>query len=242
MSSTGERMADFGEVMLRLRAGCAWKAAQTHRSLSRFLIEETYETIDAIDSGDSAHLCEELGDVLLQVYFHAVIAAERGDFTLDDVVAGVTAKLIRRNPHVFGHRGAGAAGSAEADEPMDASAVNEAWERIKASEKTRTTVLDGIPRDLPALLYAEKVLARLERAAGTAELGALDSSEVDSVASDVQQAGIGNRLLRVVDEARRAGVDPEQALREVVKERVRRYEAAPPPDQTGSTVRDQTKP
>ena len=88
--------------MRRLRAECAWKAGQTHRSLARYLLEETHETLEAIDTGDAAHLREELGDLLLQVYFHAVIAEEAGEFTLDDVAADITAKMHRRNPHVFG--------------------------------------------------------------------------------------------------------------------------------------------
>ena len=142
--------------MRRLRTECDWKAAQTHRSLARYLLEETHETLDAIDTGDATgdwqHLREELGDLLLQVYFHAVIAEESAEFTFDDVAADIVAKLRRRNPHVFG--------SASASGPV---AVNELWEQIKAAEKQRDSVTDGLPPGLPALLYADKVLARLER-------------------------------------------------------------------------------
>src|SRR5690349_20121393 len=98
----GPPLLEFLEVMRRLRAECAWKAGQTHRSLARYLLEETHETLEAMDTGDADHLREELGDLLLQVYFHAVIAEEAGEFTLDDVAADIIAKMVRRNPHVFG--------------------------------------------------------------------------------------------------------------------------------------------
>ncbi|MDN5743780.1 MAG: nucleoside triphosphate pyrophosphohydrolase [Nocardioidaceae bacterium] len=184
--------------MRRLRAECSWKREQTHRSLARYLVEETYETIDAIDEGelcgDWSHLAEELGDVLLQVVFHAVIAEERGDFDLDDVAAGITAKMRRRNPHVFGP---------DADAAhLDAEAVNDLWQQVKASERVGP-VDEGLPSGLPALLYADKMLDRLERAGGP--------PPIDAAASDV-----GERMLALVAEARAGGIDPEQALRDVV--------------------------
>lgn len=178
--------------MRRLRADCAWKAGQTHRSLARYLLEETYETLEAIDTGDEtgdwAHLREELGDLLLQVYFHAVIAEEAGEFTLDDVAADIIAKMYRRNPHVFG---SGAASTPEE--------INEVWESIKRAEKQRTSVTDGIPPGLPALLYADKVLGRLG----------------DPVVEPAET--LGDRLLALVAEARQHGVDPEQELRDAVR-------------------------
>jgi XTP/dITP diphosphohydrolase len=187
-------LLEFLEVMRRLRAECPWKAEQTHRSLSRYLLEETHETLEAIDTGDStgdwSHLCEELGDLLLQVYFHAVIAEERGAFTIDDVAGDVTAKMHRRNPHVFGDPGT--------DRPATAAEVSEAWERIKAQEKKQTPTT--LPDTLPALLYATKALERgavAPEAAGEGDLGA--------------------RLLALVAEAVEAGVDPEQALRDAVR-------------------------
>ena len=168
--------------MRRLRTECDWKAAQTHRSLARYLLEETHETLDAIDTGDATgdwqHLREELGDLLLQVYFHAVIAEESAEFTFDDVAADIVAKLRRRNPHVFG--------SASASGPV---AVNELWEQIKATEKQRDSVTDGLPPGLPALLYADKVLARLER------LGA--------AAAPAASADVGERLPAVPSADRR---------------------------------------
>lgn len=179
--------------MRRLRTECAWKASQTHRSLARYLLEETHETLEAIDTGDAEHLREELGDLLLQVYFHAAIAEQAGEFTLDDVAADITAKMRRRNPHVFG--------SAAAGTPEE---INEVWESIKATEKQRTSVTDGLPPGLPALLYADKVLDRLEREGA--------EPTVDRAADD-----LGSRLLALVAEAHAAGVDPEQALRDAVR-------------------------
>jgi XTP/dITP diphosphohydrolase len=188
-------LVELASVMARLRRECAWKAGQTHESLVRYLVEETYETIEAIETGDTGHLREELGDLLLQVYFHAAIAAERDEFDIEDVAADLVAKLRRRNPHVFGTE-------AERAAAHDPESINEQWERIKAAEKQRRDVMAGVPAELPALLRAVKALDRLERA-GTG---------VPEPADDV-----GGRLLALVAEARSAGVDPEQALREAVR-------------------------
>lgn len=200
--ASGEGLLEFLEVMRRLRAECRWKAGQTHRSLARYLLEETHETLEAIDTGDAEHLREELGDLLLQVYFHAVIAEENGDFTIDDVTADVIEKMRRRNPHVFAPEGQPRAPGA------DAAAVNEAWEAIKAQEKSRTSVTDGLPPGLPALLYADKVLDRLARE------GRVVPSPGDVDDGDM---GLGDRLLALVAEARATGEDPEQALRDAVR-------------------------
>ncbi|GAA4091668.1 MazG family protein [Nocardioides kongjuensis] len=192
-------VAEFVEVMRRLRAECPWKQEQTHRSLVRYLLEETYETVDAIDeaeaSGEFGHLAEELGDLLLQVVFHAVIAEERGDFSLDDVARGITAKMRRRNPHVFG--------DAMPDDHLTADQVDERWQRIKAAEQSAPSEL---PSALPALLYADKALGRRERAGLTLDV-------------DPDSPDLGERLLALVAEARAQGVDPEQALRDAVRRR-----------------------
>jgi XTP/dITP diphosphohydrolase len=180
-------------TMDRLRRECSWKAAQTHRSLGRYLLEESHEVLEAAETGDLAHLREELGDVLMQVYFHAAIAAEEGAFDIEDVAADINAKLVRRNPHVFGDTAGAALAPAE---------VNEAWERIKAAEKQRTSVTDGLPTTLPALLYADKVVDRLERSGASVATGGDD---------------LGARLLALVVEAHAAGVDPELALRDAVR-------------------------
>jgi XTP/dITP diphosphohydrolase len=196
----GEPLVEFLAVMRRLRAECDWKRAQTHRTLARYLLEETHETLEAIDewaeTGDLAHLEEELGDLLLQVYFHAVIAEEEGAFTLDDVARGIIAKMHRRNPHVFG--------PADAERASGAAAINEEWERIKAAERPRDSVTEGLPPGLPALLYADKVLDRLERATGAPPV-------------TPRTEDLGDRLLALVAEAHADGVDPEQALRDAVK-------------------------
>ena len=188
-------LTELVEVMARLRRECAWKAGQTHESLARYLLEETYETLEAIDTGDDDHLREELGDLLLQVLFHAVIAEEQGRFDIDDVAADLVVKLRRRNPHVF------EPGSSSAADP---EAINEQWEQIKAEEKQRSGLMDGVPAELPALLRAVKAMDRLERAGGVPPVDA---------ASDE----IGDRLLALAAEAREAGVDPEQALRAAVR-------------------------
>src|SRR3712207_5591929 len=129
--ATGEPLLEFLEVMRRLRAECPWKREQTHRSLARYLLEELHETLEAIDLGDDEHLREELGDLLLQVYFHAVIAEESGTFTLDDVARGITEKMRRRNPHVFDDSEATGAAATQ-----DAVAVNEMWQAIKSRERS----------------------------------------------------------------------------------------------------------
>jgi MazG family protein len=194
--ASGEPLLEFLAVMRRLRAECPWKREQTHRSLARYLLEETHETLEAIDTGDETgdweHLREELGDLLLQVYFHAVIAEESGAFTVDDVARGITEKMYRRNPHVFG--------PPSDDPPADAAAVNEVWQAIKERDKPRASHADGLPDTLPALLYAAKVVER----GGSAPAGPTE---------------LGDRLLALVEEAVADGVDPEQALRDAVRRR-----------------------
>jgi XTP/dITP diphosphohydrolase len=207
--ASGEDLVEFVAVMRRLRAECPWKAAQTHASLARYLLEETHETLEAIDvgerSGDWEHLREELGDLLLQVYFHAAIAEERGAWTIDDVASDIVAKLRRRNPHVFG---------ASDGRELTPAQVNEEWERRKAAEKSqRTSVTDGLPPGLPALLYADKVLDRLARA------GSPEDRPPERLAPLTSEE-LGEGLLALVAEARAAGLDPEQALRHAVRRRV----------------------
>src|SRR3954453_9909495 len=147
------RLLELVGIMDRLREECPWDREQTHRSLARYLLEETYETLEAIESGDRVHLREELGDLLLQVLFHARIASERPDgFDLDDVAGGIADKLVYRHPHVF-------AGL----EVEDADEVDRNWEALKAAEKQRDSPLDGIPLALPALAYADKVTGRLAK-------------------------------------------------------------------------------
>jgi XTP/dITP diphosphohydrolase len=185
---------EFLQVMRRLRAECPWKASQTHRSLARYLLEETHETLEALDTGDRDHLREELGDLLLQVFLHTAIAEQAGDFTTADVARDITDKMHRRNPHVFGEADASGLGP---------SGVNEMWETAKAREKQRSSVTDGLPPGLPALLYADKVLDRLGRSGAVTDLPA--------------SGDLGDRLLALVAEAHATGTDPEQALRDAVR-------------------------
>ena len=204
--SSGQPLLDFLEDMRRLRRECPWKREQTHRSLARYLQEETAETIEAIDAGDAAHLCEELGDLLLQVYFHAVIAEEAGSFSLDDVARGIDDKMHRRNPHVFGPEG----GPTE----LTATEVDAQWQEIKAEERLdrlhdgEPSAYDGIAAGLPALLLATKILERVP-----------DARAALPDAGD-ETAELGDRLLALVAEATAGGLDPEQALRDAVRRAV----------------------
>jgi tetrapyrrole methylase family protein / MazG family protein len=223
-SRGGERLLDLVRVMARLRGpgGCPWDAEQDHRSLAKHLLEEAHEVLDAIDGSDDDRLRDELGDLLLQVVFHAQMAADDGRWDVDDVADGIVRKLIRRHPHVFGD-----VTVSGADEVL----VN--WERIKAEEKGSTSdVEDDIPATLPALARASKVL---RRAAGwgfewrTTE-GALSAlrEEVDELehATDPVNAEqeVGDVLFAAVGVARRLGVDPETALRRTIRGFAQRYD------------------
>ncbi|HVL51637.1 MAG TPA: MazG family protein [Actinomycetota bacterium] len=192
-------------VMARLRApgGCPWDAEQTHQSLAVHLLEEAHETLDAIDSGNMADLEEELGDLLLQVVFHAEIAAETGGFEIGDVVDGLVRKLVDRHPHVFGE--VQVRGSAD---------VVANWETLKKQQKGRTTLTEGLPKGLPALVYAHKVLRRVsgvghEFDASPGRLAGL----AGALGGAVTEETVGDLLLEVVALAGAAGIDPEGALR-----------------------------
>ncbi|MDN5795508.1 MAG: MazG family protein [Intrasporangium sp.] len=196
----GARLLDVVAVMDRLRSpgGCPWDAEQTPRTLVPYLLEEAYEAIEAIESGDPAQVREELGDLLLQVAFQSRVAEEDPDtpFDIDDVAGGLVDKLVRRHPHVFG--------SVEAATPEDVEAN---WEAIKATEKAdRSHPLEGIPQSLPALARADKAISRLERA-GLAERVAVAAAGDD----------LGARLLALVREARGVGVDAEATLRAALR-------------------------
>ena len=191
-------------VMTRLRADCPWDAQQTHRSLVQYLIEETAETVEAIESGTVDLLREELGDLLLQVLFHAVIAAESPDgFDLEDVARGIADKLIARHPYVF------AAGEVPSD-------LNYSWEQRKAAEKGRTSVLDGIPEQLSALARANKIISR----ARSRRVG------VDLPDAPVTAEQVGVEILALAARAEAAGVDPDQAVRDALRALERQVVAA----------------
>ena len=189
----------FAELVRILRDKCPWDREQTHQTLTRHLLEETYEVLEAIEEldgdGGFEHLEEELGDLLFQVVFHATLAAEEGQFTLADVARGVHDKLVGRHPHVFGDVKADTAGQ-----------VMRNWEHIKQAEKGTASLMEGIPGHLPSLLYAHKVQRK------AASVGV----EVGSVADADLRLGheaVGELLFEAVALAREAGVDPEAALR-----------------------------
>jgi XTP/dITP diphosphohydrolase len=194
--------------MARLRQECPWDAQQTHRSLVQYLVEETAETIEAIEVGDQDHLREELGDLLLQVIFHAEIASEQlPGFTVEEVARGIADKLISRHPYVF----------ATAEVPAD---LHYTWEQRKAAEKGRTSALQGIPEQLSALARANKIISRVRSRRLDVVIG-----EDATIAEDV-----GAQILALAARAQSAGIDPEQALRDAVRTleaRVREAEAAP---------------
>ena len=197
----GGRLLDVVAVMDRLRRTCPWDGRQTHRSLARYLVEETYEALEALESGTAEERREELGDLLYQVVFHARIGAEAAaddGWTIDDLARGLAAKLVRRHPHVF----AADAPAADLDE------VVASWETLKAAEKPDRAPLDGVPLALPALALADKVLGRLDRTART------DGSDGTA---PLTAAALGEQLLDLVRRARVADLDPEQALRDAVR-------------------------
>lgn len=207
----GARLLDLVQVMDQIRAECPWSSRQTHKGLAQYAIEEAYELVEAIEDGERAELREELGDVLLQVVFHARIAQEGpaagdaaageeegdgeeevGAFSIDDVAAGIVAKLIHRHPHVFGEE--------TAETPEDVKAL---WRRTKAEEKQRDSLTDGVPLGQPGLALAAKLASRVR----TAGLDVpLPTGE-----------GIGYRLLALALEAQEQGVDPEAALRSAAR-------------------------
>jgi tetrapyrrole methylase family protein/MazG family protein len=215
----GRSFEDFQQVIARLRApdGCPWDREQTHLSLRSHLLEEAYEVLQALDEEDPEHLKEELGDLLLQIVLHAQIASEDQEFNMTDVLLGISQKLIRRHPHVFGELNL-----------ADADAVIVNWEKIKAGERkqrgeeTVKGMLDGIPLALPALTQADQIQRRAKRvgfdwpdvkpviAKIHEELAELEEAETDAE----KQAEAGDLLFAAVNLIRWFGIDPEFALRE----------------------------
>ena len=219
-------------IMARLRGpgGCPWDRKQTHATLRPYLLEEAYETLEAIDAEDDAELCEELGDVLLQVVFHAQIASEEGRFDIEAVGRAIVDKLIRRHPHVFD--------DASAD---GAEEVLRRWEQIKKQERreqgeTAPSLLEGIPKHLPALMRAHRIQARVAQQGFDWDAidGALD--KVEEEFAEVRKAWetggtaaveeeFGDLLFSLVNASRFLKVDPEQALRRAVAKFERRFRA-----------------
>jgi len=194
-------------VMARLRQECPWDAQQTHRSLVQYLVEETAETIEAIEVGDQDHLQEELGDLLLQVIFHAQIASEQAcGFTVEEVARGIADKLISRHPYVF----------ASAEVPVD---LHYTWEQRKAAEKGRTSALQGIPQQLSALARVNKIISRVRS----------QRLEVALPDDPTTAEEVGDQILALAARAQATGIDPEQALRDAVRALEARVRRAEPP-------------
>jgi MazG family protein len=210
------------ETRLRGPGGCPWDREQTHASLARHLVEEAYEVLDAIDEGDPRHLQEELGDLLLQVVFHAQLAEDAGDFDVDGVARAITEKLHRRHPHVFGDVRVGSAGE-----------VMRNWEAIKREEEGRTDPLAGIPAALPALQLAAKLQKRAADGgfawpdlAGPLAKVREELDEVLAAGPDEVEHEVGDLLFAAVALARARGVEPETALRRTARRFRARYLAA----------------
>ena len=232
-TAPGARLLELVQVMDTLRVSCPWDARQTHATLTPYLLEETYEAVDALAADDRAAVREELGDVLLQVVFHARVAQERTDGTgydIDDVASGIISKLTRRHPHVFG--------DVTVSGPDE---VTQNWDAIKAAERAAAragsdpgsaggsarpgSALDGVPMSQPALSLAAQLLRRAERAGAPAELA---EPRADEAAGQPPVSDVGRELLALVNRARAAGLDPELELRAAAlayADRVRTWEA-----------------
>lgn len=220
MSSDQTGFEELLKIMKQLRApgGCPWDAEQTHESLTRYLLEETYEVIEAIETKSPEHLKEELGDLLLQPIFHAAIAEESGTFTMHDVIQTLREKLVRRHPHVFGDM-----------QIADSAAQIENWEQIKKLEKgiERRSALSGVPPQLPALLKAQKITEKAARVG-------FDWEHIDQVMAKVMEelhefeeamisgdnghmeAELGDLLFAIVNLGRFLSINPEEALRKTI--------------------------
>ena len=232
-----EELQSFVNTIWRLRQpdGCPWDRKQTHASIAKNMVEEAYEAVDCIEAEDPAHLCEELGDVLMQVVLHAQIAADAGEFTIADVARGVDEKLIRRHPHVFGE--------AAAEDAEDVLAI---WDSVKLAEKAAadaraaesdaapTGLLDAVPRSLPALMQAQKVSKKA--AAVGFEWETVDDVwakvaeeraefEAEEPGSEAREMEFGDLLFALVNVARKEGIDAESALRASTMKFRRRWAA-----------------
>ena len=243
-----EAYADFVAIVKQLRRDCPWDREQTHESVKHLLIEEAYEVVEAIDTQDWDELAEELGDVFLHVLFHSVIAEEGGRFDLGDVIEAETDKLVRRHPHVFGDEAE--RGSAAADDPDEVAA---SWEEIKQQEKDEdasTSVLDGVPAQLPALLRAYRMQ---QKAAGVGfdfpdrddawakveeELGEFRETVEEGDADDREEE-FGDLLFALTNYARQAGINPENALRDTNDKFTRRFQHVEERlDENGSSIEE----
>jgi len=212
------------EVMQLLRGekGCPWDREQTHETLKPYLVEETYEVLHALDSGEDEHFKEELGDLLLQIIFHAQIASEEGRFTIEDVAGSIVEKLVRRHPHVFGDT-----------EVNGSQEVLQNWEKIKKSEGKKS-VLDGVPDHLPALLKARRVQEKVKRVGfdwnsvdGAFEKLCEELQELKEAVAKGKKEGVeeefGDILFSIVNISRFLGIDAEDSLRKTIRKFINRF-------------------
>ena len=207
------QFATLADIIARLRApdGCPWDREQTHVSIRGNLLAECYEVLESIDEGDSGKLCEELGDLLLHIVFHCQVASEAGEFELGDVISGINAKLIRRHPHVFGSK-----------RVKDADEVASNWEVLKKEEREAdSSILESVPRDMPALGYSQQIQRRVasvgfdwEDIDGVIDKLVEEVKELQQADSQEQRAAeFGDLLFTLVNVGRRIGIDSEAALR-----------------------------
>lgn len=231
-SNSGCDMSSFDELVkimktLQAPGGCPWDREQTHESLKPYLIEETYELAEAIDSGKDEAIAEELGDVLLQVVFHAELAEREGKFTIDDVINGISKKMIRRHPHVFGDT-----------DVENSSQVLTNWEEIKRQEKREKkaggSVIDGLPANLPALIKARRIQEKVSRVGFDwsrteevmckieEELGELKEASANNDRAAIEEE-LGDLLFAVANLARFVSLCPEDALRKTIDKFARRF-------------------
>jgi XTP/dITP diphosphohydrolase len=204
-----EGLIHLREVMNQLRSpgGCPWDAEQTHESLIKYLIEETYETIDAIDSKDRDHLVEELGDLLLQVFFHARIGEERTEspFDIDDIANAISEKLIRRHPHVFPDE------NGQVVDAPDAESVEQNWQALKNAEKSRQSVTDGVPVSMPPLTQISKLVTRLKNDNQLPPIAPQMSAKAQKLGLSPEESA--ELILALIVQMQLAGTDVESQLR-----------------------------
>lgn len=221
--SASTEFAQLVEIIARLRSpkGCPWDKKQTHNTLREYLLEECYEALEALDQSDMQKLCQELGDILLQIMLHSQIAAEQNEFTLENVLHNINQKLIRRHPHVFGEV-----------QVKDAEEVTRNWESIKKTERQKQeSMLDSVPKQLPALAYSQDIQRRVaqvgfdwENIDGVIEKLAEEVAELKQAESVAEKADeFGDLMFTLVNIARRMGVDSESALRDANRKFSRRF-------------------
>jgi tetrapyrrole methylase family protein/MazG family protein len=218
-----DQFATLVDIIAKLRApdGCPWDRKQTHASLRENLLEECYEVLEALDEGEPEKLCDELGDLLMQIVLHAQIAAEGGEFKLGDVIKGINAKLIHRHPHIFGLK-----------KVKNADEVAHNWEVLKGEEREAgTSILESVPKQMPALGYSQEVQRRVaqlgfdwEDVEGVIDKLVEEVREFQQTESSQQKAEeFGDLLFTLVNVARRQGIDTEAALREANKRFYQRF-------------------